>query len=216
MDGFGRVCVFLGSKVGRSPLYGEATAALAAELVRRGTGLVYGGGAVGLMGVLADGVMAGGGEVVGVIPRDLFQREVEHPALTTLHEVGSMHERKAMMYSLGDAFVALPGGLGTLEELAETLTWVQIGLHAKPVGILDVGGFYAPLRAFLEHTVTEGFTKAASLERVVVEEDPCRLLDRMAEVAGVGAGVSAAVSAAVSAGGGGAAGAGAGAAAGRI
>ncbi|MPY92442.1 MAG: TIGR00730 family Rossman fold protein [Acidimicrobiia bacterium] len=183
MGGFGRVCVFLGSQVGRSPRYAEATEALAAELVRRGTGLVYGGGAVGLMGVLADAVMAAGGTVDGVIPRGLFEREVEHPALTTLHKVGSMHERKATMYQLGDAFVALPGGLGTLEELAETLTWVQIGLHAKPVGILDVGGFYAPLRGFLEHTVAEGFTKAASLEAVVVEEDPGQLLDRMAEVA---------------------------------
>lgn len=183
MDGFGRVCVFLGSKVGRSPLYAEATRALAGELARRGTGLVYGGGAVGLMGVLADAMMSAGGEVVGVIPRDLFQREVEHPALTTLHKVDSMHERKALMYSLSDAFVALPGGLGTLEELAETLTWVQIGLHAKPVGILDVGGFYAPLRGFLEHTVVEGFTKPASLDAVVVDDDPGALLDRLVALA---------------------------------
>jgi uncharacterized protein (TIGR00730 family) len=185
-----RVCVFLGSKFGHSPDYAEATAALGHELVRRRTGVIYGGGAVGLMGVLADTVMAGGGEVTGVIPRDLFEREVEHPALTELHKVASMHERKATMYQLADAFIALPGGLGTLEELAETLTWLQIGLHAKPVGILDVRGFYAPLQRFLEHTVVEGFTKGHSLAQLVVDEQPGRLLDRLAELAGVAAGAA--------------------------
>jgi uncharacterized protein (TIGR00730 family) len=183
MDGFGRVCVFLGSKHGRSRRYVEATEALADELVRRGTGLVYGGGTVGLMGVLASRLIEAGNEVIGVIPRHLFAIEVDIPGLTTLHEVATMHERKALMYELADAFVALPGGLGTLEELAETLTWLQIGLHAKPVGILDVDGFYAPFQRFLEHTVEEGFTKPTTLEAVVVDDSPARLLDRMAEVA---------------------------------
>lgn len=183
MDGFGRVCVFLGSKHGRSPRYAEATAALADELVRQGTGLVYGGGTVGLMGVLATRLIEAGNEVIGVVPRHLFAIEVDIAGLTTLHEVASMHERKALMYELADAFIALPGGLGTLEELAETLTWLQIGLHAKPVGILDVDGFYAPLQAFLEHTVAEGFTKPASLEAVVVDSSPSRLLERLATVA---------------------------------
>jgi uncharacterized protein (TIGR00730 family) len=180
MDSFAAVCVFCGSKVGGDPRYEHAAAALGRELARRGTGVVYGGGAIGLMGVVADAVMADGGEVTGVIPVNLFSREVAHTSLTTLHEVGSMHERKAKMYELSDAFIALPGGLGTLEELAETLTWVQIGLHAKPVGILDVGGFYDQLWGFLQHTVEEGFTKAASLDLVVVDPDPASLLDRLA------------------------------------
>lgn len=182
MDGFGRVCVFLGSKHGRSPRYVEATEALADELGRRGVGLVYGGGTVGLMGVLATRMVEAGHEVVGVIPRELFAVEVDIPGLTTLHEVATMHERKALMYELADAFIALPGGLGTLEELAETLTWLQIGLHAKPVGILDVDGFYAPFQRFLEHTVAEGFTRPTTLDAVVVDDAPSRLLDRLAEV----------------------------------
>ncbi len=187
MNEFDAVCVFCGSKVGGDPRYEHAAVALGRELARRGTGLVYGGGAVGLMGVLADTVMAAGGAVSGVIPVNLFSREVAHTALTTLHEVGSMHERKARMYELSDAFIALPGGLGTLEELAETLTWVQIGLHAKPIGILDVGGFYDQLWGFLQHTVDAGFTKAHSLDMVVVDPDPASLLDRLAAAASAAA-----------------------------
>ena len=182
MDGLRQVCVFCGSKVGRRPEYEHAAVTLGKELARRGAGLVYGGGSIGLMGAIADAVMAEGGEVTGVIPRDLFAVEVEHRSVTTLHRVDSMHERKALMYGLADAFVALPGGLGTLEELSETLTWVQIGLHAKPVGILDVAGYYDALQAFLEHSVAEGFTKARSLEQVVVDPDPARLLDRLTQV----------------------------------
>jgi uncharacterized protein (TIGR00730 family) len=177
------VCVFCGSSVGRSPGYREGTVALGRELAARGIGLVYGGGAVGLMGVLADAVMQAGGRVTGVIPAGLFGGEVEHGDITTLYRVDSMHERKALMYELSDAFIALPGGLGTLEELAETLTWGQIGLHDKPVGLLDPSRFYASLQAFFDHAVREGFLKPKNLERLAVDDDPGRLLDELARLA---------------------------------
>ena len=177
------ICVFCGSSAGANPRYRQAAASLGRELADRGIGLVYGGGAVGLMGAVADAVMACGGRVTGVIPSGLFSPEVAHERVTTLHRVGSMHERKALMYRLADAFVALPGGLGTLEELAETLTWGQIGLHDKVVGLLDVAGFYAPLRAFFDHATGEGFLKARNLERLVVADDPAALLDALAGAA---------------------------------
>lgn len=177
------LCLFCGSSAGARPEYRRAAVQLARELVTREIGLVYGGGAVGLMGVAADEVMTGGGRVAGVIPRDLFQKEVEHGAITTLHRVDSMHERKALMYELADAFVALPGGLGTLEELAETLTWGQIGLHDKPIGLLDTAGFYEPLSSFLRHAVDEGFIKVRNLDRLIIDDDPARLVDRVAEAA---------------------------------
>jgi uncharacterized protein (TIGR00730 family) len=177
------LCLFCGSSVGTRPEYAEAATTLARELVARDIGLVYGGGAVGLMGTAADAVMSAGGRVTGVIPRDLFGNEVAHTAITTLHRVDSMHERKATMYELADAFVALPGGLGTLEELAETLTWGQIGLHDKPVGLLDPTGFYRPLATFLNHAVDEGFIKPRNLERLIVDDEPGRLLDRLTESA---------------------------------
>jgi uncharacterized protein (TIGR00730 family) len=181
--GLRELCLFCGSSAGARPEYRRAAIDLARELVARDIGLVYGGGAVGLMGVAADEVMSGGGRVTGVIPRDLFGNEVEHGAITTLHRVDSMHERKAKMYELADAFVALPGGLGTLEELAETLTWGQIGLHDKPIGLLGTAGFYEPLCAFLTHAVEEGFVKIHNLDRLIVDNDPTRLLDRVTDAA---------------------------------
>jgi uncharacterized protein (TIGR00730 family) len=149
-------------------------------LAERGIELVYGGGAVGLMGILADAVMDAGGSVTGVIPQGLFSREVAHDRLTRLHQTATMHERKALMYELSDAFIALPGGLGTLDELFETLTWAQIGLHAKPVGLLDVNGYFDGLMAFLDHAMGQGFVRGANLELLVADTDPAGLLDRLA------------------------------------
>ncbi len=150
-----RVCVFLSSSDGQPP-YLAAVRELAAELARRGHVLVYGGAHRGLMGVLADGVLAGGGQAIGVIPRALVDLEVAHTGLTELHVVDTMHQRKAMMYSLADAYVVAPGGLGTLEEAFETLTGIQLGYHRKPIVFLDVDGFWAPLEAFLDHAVAVG------------------------------------------------------------
>jgi hypothetical protein len=149
-------------------------------IARRGMGLVYGGGSVGLMGIAADAALAAGGEVDGVIPDVLVRREVGHRGLTRQHVVGSMHERKAKMADLADAFVALPGGMGTLEELAEILTWGQLGLHAKPCGLLDVNGYYAPLIAFFDRAVADGFLRPEHRAMVLVETDPGALLDRFA------------------------------------
>jgi uncharacterized protein (TIGR00730 family) len=175
-----RVCVFCGSSPGTRPEYGAVARWLGAVLARRGIGLVYGGAGVGIMGMVADAVLAEGGEVIGVIPRSLVEREVAHPALTEQHVVGSMHERKAMMAELADAFVALPGGLGTLEELFEVWTWGLLGLHAKPFGLLDVEGYYRPLVAFLDHGVVEGFIREPHRAMVLVDENPELLLDRLA------------------------------------
>ena len=154
-----RVCVYCGSSRGTDPAYAEAAEALAAELVRRGIGLVYGGGSVGLMGVIADAVLARGGDVIGVIPRFLHRREIMHEGVTDLRVVESMHERKALMADLSDGFVALPGGIGTLEETFEAMTWTQLGIHAKPVGLLDVGGFWAPMQELLARAVADGFLR---------------------------------------------------------
>jgi len=175
-----RVCVFCGSSHGASPVYAEAARDLGRRLARRGLGLVYGGGNVGLMGEVADAALAAGGEVIGVIPYALEAREVAHSGLTELHVVDSMHERKALMADLSDGFLALPGGIGTLEEFFEVWTWGQLGLHAKPCGLLDVAGYYAPLLAFLDRTVEEGFLRPAHREVVLVDTDPEALLDRMA------------------------------------
>ncbi|HEY3066064.1 MAG TPA: TIGR00730 family Rossman fold protein [Methylomirabilota bacterium] len=154
-----RICVFSGSSAGYRAEYAAAARALALALVERGIGIVYGGGSVGLMGVLADTALAAGGEVVGVIPRPLASRELAHAGLTELRVVSSMHERKALMASLADGFIALPGGLGTLEETLEILTWAQLGIHDKPVGVLNVGGYYDGLRRLLGHGVEEGFIR---------------------------------------------------------
>ena len=174
-----RVCVFCGSSVGARPVYVDAARALATELCRRRVGVVYGGGSVGLMGALADAALALGGEVVGVIPRPLATRELAHPALSEMHVVDSMHERKARMASLVDGFVALPGGLGTLEETLEVLTWSQLGIHRKPVGLLNVEGYYDGLLGMLAHAVKEEFVRSEYLALFVSAETPVRLLDAM-------------------------------------
>jgi uncharacterized protein (TIGR00730 family) len=154
-----RVCVYAGSNFGNDPAYRASTEDLARTLAERGIGIVYGGAKVGLMGVLADTALAGEGEVIGVIPGDLVAREIAHQGLTDLHVVGTMHERKALMADLADAFVALPGGAGTLEELFEVYTWSQLGLHDKPMGVLNVRGYYDGLAALLDHAVREGFLR---------------------------------------------------------
>lgn len=177
-----RVCVFCGSNVGHQPVYAEAARAMGRLLARRGVGLVYGGGNVGLMGVIADAVLDLGGEVIGVIPHALAEREIAHPGLTVLHVVDSMHTRKAMMAELSDAFVALPGGVGTFEEFFEAVTWTQLGLHRKPCGLLNVNGFYAPLAAFIDSAVSEGFIKPVHRAAIVVDSEPERLLDALATI----------------------------------
>jgi uncharacterized protein (TIGR00730 family) len=174
-----RICVFCGSNPGASPVYAEAARALGATLARRGLGLVYGGGNVGLMGIVADAAQAAGAEVIGVIPQALVDREVAHHGLADLRIVGSMHERKALMSELADGFIALPGGIGTLEEWFETWTWAQLGLHAKPFGLLDVAGYYGHLIRFLDHVVAERFLHPDHRSMVLVETDPGNLLDRM-------------------------------------
>lgn len=175
-----RVCVFCGSRPGDAPVFTETAAALGRELVDRGLGLVFGGGSVGLMGTVADAVLEAGGEVVGVIPRELWDREVGHADCTELHVVDSMHERKALMASLSDAFIAQPGGIGTLEELAEAVTWNQLGIHAKPVGLLDVDGFWDPLVATFDRFVERGFLEQAARGFVLSDTAPGPLLDALA------------------------------------
>jgi uncharacterized protein (TIGR00730 family) len=173
------VCVFCGASSGRRAAYAETARAFGETLAGRGLGLVYGGGRVGLMGALADGALAAGGEAIGVIPQDLVDRELAHPALSELHVVSSLHERKALMAELSDAFVALPGGFGTLDELMEQLTWSQLGLHAKPVGLLDVEDYWRPLIAFARHATEEGFVREADLGAIAVAVEGEALLDRL-------------------------------------
>ena len=172
-----RLCVFSGSSPGAHPDYVRAAQELGHALATAGVGLVYGGAGVGLMGAIADAVLDAGGEAVGVIPQALVDREIAHPGLSDLRIVASMHERKALMAELGDGFVALPGGLGTLEELFEVYTWMQLGLHAKPLGLLDVRGYYRQLRAFLDHAVAERFVTVEHRELLVVEERAEALLE---------------------------------------
>lgn len=173
------VCVFCGSNPGTRPEYRAAAEAMGEHLARSNVRLVFGGGAIGLMGAVAAAAMRAGGEVIGVIPAALDRREIANRAVTELHIVETMHERKAMMAELSDGFVALPGGLGTFEELFEVLTWAQLGIHAKPVGMLDVAGFYGPLLAFLTSAVDEGFLMSQHLDLLVAETDPARLIGRM-------------------------------------
>jgi uncharacterized protein (TIGR00730 family) len=175
-----RLCVFCGSYVGKRPAYRDATKQLGAALVERGIELVYGGGNIGLMGVLADTVLARGGRVIGVIPESLVAREVAHLGLTELRIVSSMHERKAIMSDLSDGFIALPGGFGTLEEFCEVVTWSQLGLQSKPCGLLNVETYYAPLLELFDHAVCEGFLTAENRKLVLDDEDPARLLQKMA------------------------------------
>jgi hypothetical protein len=174
-----RVCVFCGSSPGTRPVYAEAARAMGRLLAERGIGLVYGGGKVGLMGEVADAVLAAGGEVTGVIPRGLMEREVGHQGLTTLHVTGTMHERKALMVDLSDGFVALPGGYGTLDELCEALTWSQLGIHARPCGVLNVDGYFDALLALFDHAVREGFVREAHRGLVLEATEPAALLDAM-------------------------------------
>ena len=174
-----RVCVYCGSRPGFRPAYAEAARDLGQRLAAAGVGIVTGGGRVGLMGVVADAALDAGGEVVGVIPQALLDREVGHAGLSELHVVRTMHERKARMADLADAFVALPGGLGTLEEIAEALTWVQLGLHAKPCAFLDVEGYYAPLVQFLDHAVAEGFVLGDRRAAIGVETTAEALVGRL-------------------------------------
>jgi uncharacterized protein (TIGR00730 family) len=174
-----RLCVFCGSSPGARPSYGEAAEQLGRLLVGEGIGLVYGGGHVGLMGRLADAVLAEGGEAIGVMPEALVAREIAHTGLSDLRVVGSMHERKASMAELADGFVALPGGLGTVEELFEVYTWAQLGLHRKPCALLDVDGYYEGIARFLEHAVEERFLRAEHRSMLIVERDPRVLLDRL-------------------------------------
>ena len=171
-----RLCVFCGSSVGVNPAYAEAAIALGRLLVARGSSLVYGGGHVGLMGVLADAVLGAGGEVIGVIPHALHEREIAHSGLTKLHVVDSMHERKAMMAAMSDAFIAMPGGFGTYEEFFEAVTWTQLGVHKKPCGLLNVAGFYDPVVEFLDQLAADGFMRREHRDMLLVDDDPARLL----------------------------------------
>jgi uncharacterized protein (TIGR00730 family) len=174
-----RLCVYAGSNSGTRAEYEEAAAELARLMAARGIGLVYGGGKVGLMGVLADSVLAAGGEAIGIIPQALMDREVGHTGLTELRVVASMHERKALMAELSDGFVAVPGGIGTLEELVEVFTWSQLGIHAKPCAMLDVAGFYAGLAGFLDHMVAEGFLRPEHRATLVSAGTPEELIARL-------------------------------------
>lgn len=174
-----RVAVYCGSRAGRSPVYGEAVARLADALAERGLGVVYGGGRVGLMGRLADEALARGLEVIGVVPRAVVDVEKPHEGLAELHLVESMHGRKLVMTVLCDAFVALPGGHGTMDELFEAMTWRQLGIHEKPVGLLDVEGYFAPLREQLRRFVEEGFVDEEVHALLCIDDDPARLLDRL-------------------------------------
>lgn len=173
------VCVFCGASPGARPIYHEAAAQLGRHIAERGLTLVYGGGAVGLMGVVADAALAAGGEVIGIIPQSLERAEIGHKGLTRLEVVDGMHARKARMAELADAFIALPGGLGTLEELFEVWTWGQLGYHAKPLGLLEVEGFYARLTDFLDHLVAERFVREQHRAILQVSASPAELLARM-------------------------------------
>ena len=174
-----RVCVFCGASSGRVPAYADAARGFGAALAARGLGLVYGGGRVGLMGAVADGALAAGGEVIGVIPQELVDRELAHDGVTELRVVGSLHERKALMAELSDAFVALPGGFGTLDELMEQLTWSQLGLHDKPVALFDVEGYWRPLIELARHATEEGFVRESDLASIAVGGDAEGILDRL-------------------------------------
>ena len=174
-----RLCVFCGSAVGSGSAYAEAARRMGEAMAGRGLGLVFGGGHVGLMGVLADAVLQAGGEVIGVIPQALVDRELAHGGLTELHVVGTMHQRKARMADLADGFLALPGGFGTADELFEILTWSQLGLHAKPVGVLNVAGFFDLLLAWLDHAVAQGFLRSEHRSLLQVAENADALLDRI-------------------------------------
>jgi len=176
---FRRLCVFCGSNSGINPAYRDAAVAMGRLLAERGIELVYGGGNIGLMGVLADAFLQARGRVIGVIPESLLAKEVGHRSLTDLRVVKSMHERKALMADLSDGFIAMPGGFGTFEEFCEVVTWSQLGIHAKPCGLLNVGGYYDQLLALFDHAVTEGFLREENRRLVLEDRDPKRLLEKM-------------------------------------
>lgn len=176
-----RLCIYCGSNPGRQPLYREAAEELVRAMAQRGLGLVYGGAHVGIMGVIADTMLDLGGEVIGVIPHGLVAKEVAHEGLNDLRIVDSMHERKALMLELADGAIALPGGLGTLDETFEALTWAQLGIHNKPCGLLNVGGYYDHLAAFLGHAVQEGYVKDRHKSMLLVESSPEKLLEQFAQ-----------------------------------
>jgi uncharacterized protein (TIGR00730 family) len=173
------ICVFCGASAGTNPAYRQAAIELGRHLGENGIRLIFGGGAVGLMGIVADAALAAGGEVVGIIPQSLQDSEIGHPGLTRLEVVPGMHARKARMAELSDAFIALPGGLGTLEELFEVWTWGQLGYHAKPLGLLEVEGFYSKLSGFLDHLVAEGFVRAEHRQMLQMGKSPSELLDAL-------------------------------------
>jgi uncharacterized protein (TIGR00730 family) len=175
-----RVCIFCGSSPGNRPVYLEAARSVGRLLAERGLELVYGGAHVGLMGAVADAALTAGGHVIGVIPQSLVDREVAHHKIPDLRIVASMHERKAMMETLSDAFLALPGGMGTLEEVCEIYTWGQLGLHAKPCGLLNVDGYYDPLLQLLDNAVQNAFMRPEHRDAVLADDDPAALLDRFA------------------------------------
>lgn len=173
------ICVFCGSSLGHRPTYREAALAMGRAIAQQGYNLVYGGGNVGLMGLVADAVLEDGGQVVGVIPEFLAAKEVAHDRITELYVVSSMHERKALMAELSDAFITLPGGFGTLEEFCEILSWAQLGLHQKPQGLLNVEGYYTPLLELFDRTVAEGFVQPNFRHLIVSASDPESLLDKL-------------------------------------
>lgn len=172
-----KVCIFCGALKGKNPIYAEAAKQLGKVLAENQLGLVYGGGNVGLMGIVANSVMENGGTVIGVIPKALEQKELRHKGITELHVVETMHERKALMAELSDAFIAMPGGFGTFEEFFEVTTWLQLGAHKKPCGILNAGGFYSHLLTFIEHASSEGFITPEDSQLIVVEEAPGALIE---------------------------------------
>jgi uncharacterized protein (TIGR00730 family) len=174
-----RLCVFCGSRSGNDPRYREITRFLGAALAQRDIGLVFGAGHIGLMGILADAVLDAGGEAIGVIPKGLVEQELAHGRLTQLHVVGTMHERKALMAELADGFIALPGGFGTLDETFEILTWAQLKLHAKPIGLLNVAGFFDPLLTWIDRAVAEDFIQPRCRDLLIVCEDVETLLDHV-------------------------------------
>lgn len=174
-----RICVFCGSSLGGDPAHQRAAAALGAELAARDIGLVYGGASVGLMGVVADAALEAGGEVIGALPEALADLEIAHEGLAELRIVASMHERKAQMADLSEGFIALPGGIGTLEETFEVWTWSQLSIHAKPVGLINVNGFYDGLEAFLDYMTAENFVKSVRRNIMLADSDPAALIDRL-------------------------------------
>jgi uncharacterized protein (TIGR00730 family) len=178
---FHRLCVFCGSNSGTNSVYRDAAVAMGRLLAERGIELVYGGGNVGLMGVLADSVLEANGRVIGVIPKSLMAKEVGHQGLTELRIVKSMHERKALMADLSDGFIAMPGGFGTFEEFCEVVTWSQLGIHAKPCGLLNVDGYYDPLLALFDRAVREGFLREENRHLVLEDRDSARLLEKMTQ-----------------------------------